>query len=119
MAQAPVVDAAVAKPAQAMEIVDTMLGKMEEIVTALEAVNDTASADAAAAKITQIKAEIDAISAEMEALGELPPDVQEALESKLMEGLIAIAPRLEEVGNKLSSQNFYNSTALIQALNQE
>ena len=119
MAQAPVVDAAVAESAQAMEIVDTMLGKMEEIVTALEAVNDTASADAAAAKITQIKAEIDAISAEMEALGELPPDVQEALESKLMEGLIAIAPRLEEVGNKLSSQNFYNSTALIQALNQE
>ncbi len=118
-AQAPVIDAAVAESAQALEIIDTMLGKMEEIVAILETVNDTASADAAAAKITQIKAEMDAISAELEALGELPPDMQEAAEAKLIEGLMSIAPRLEEAGNKLMEQDFYSSHALIQALGQE
>lgn len=119
MAQAPVVDAAVAESAQALEMIDTMLGKMEEIVAILETVSDTASADAAAAKITQIKAEMDAVSTEMEALGELPPDMQEAAEAKLIQGIMSVAPRLEEVGNKLMEQDFYNSSALIQVLGQE
>ena len=119
MAQAPAEEVVVADSAQAINIIDKLLQKMDEIATVLESVTDTASAEVAATKITQIKADLDALSEEMEALGELPLETQQELENKLMEGVMMIAPRLEAAGSNLSDNDFYNCPALIQAISQE
>ena len=104
--------------ADAEALVDAILVKLEEMVVALESVNDLATADAAAAKIATIKAEVEELTAQGEAMGEPDEATQERLAQKAMTVLFSIAPRIEEAGARIEENNFYGSEALENIINE-
>ena len=116
--EAPVAATVVAPAADAEALVDTILGKLEEMVVVLESVNDRASADAAAEKINAIKVEVEALTAQGEALGEPDEETQERLAQKAMMVLFTIAPRIEEAGARIEENAFYGSEALEAVINE-
>ena len=116
--EAPVTAPVVAPASNAEVIVDQMLAKLVEMVDVLESVEDRATADAAAEKITAIKAEVEALTVQAEALGELDEATQQAIAGKMMGVLFSIAPRIEEAGARIEENAFYGSEALEAVINE-
>jgi hypothetical protein len=117
-AQEAPVAATVAPAAEAEALVDAILGKLEDMVQVLESVNDRATADAAAEKIAAIKAEVEALTAQGEALGEPDEATQERIAAKAMTVIFTIAPRIEEAGARIEENDFYGSEALKNVINE-
>ncbi len=117
-AQEAPVAATVAPAADAEAVVDAILAKLEEMVVVLESVNDRATADAAAEKIAAIKAEVDDLTAQGEALGEPDEATQERIAQKAMTVIFTIAPRIEKAGSRIEEHDFYGSEALKNIINE-
>lgn len=88
------------------------LKNMEAFAAALESAKDKATADAAAAEITRVVANLNAIAAKGDLQSKLNRRDQQALAQMTVDGLQQITPRIKAEAARLQEQNFYGSEAL-------
>ncbi len=110
--------APVASYAEAEAVVDEMIAVLTEVVDVLESVNDQATADAAAAKLTALKDRMMEVQLKAEAMGEPDEATQEKLAEKLLPAMFSLAPRMEAAGTNILENNCFGSAALEAIMNE-
>ena len=93
-----------------------LMNCIKELNDALQGVKDTASADAAAPKVKELVAKMNAVSAENEKLGEPAPEIQAQVEKAIG---AEFQQTMESLGNTLrpiAMNGFYDSAALTEAI---
>lgn len=122
---APAVPAAPPAPAEAAAPADAakfesaarnLMNCIKELNEALQGVKDTATADAAAPKVKELVAKMDAVSAENEKLGEPTPEIQAQVEKAVGAEFEQAMKALGETMRPIAMNGFYDSEALMQAI---
>ena len=117
--------AAPAAPAQAAAPADAatfeaaarnLMGCIKELNAALQGVKDTGSANAAAPKVKELVARMDAVSAENEKLGQPTPEIQAQVEKAIGAEFEQTMKDLGETMRPIAMNGFYDSEALMEAL---
>ena len=85
---------------------------MEDIISSLEKVTDTTSAEEAAAAIQSIKPRAAALQAKLDNLSSADPEIQAALLPQIPAVLMGSAERFEKALSNLQSNNFFNCESL-------
>ena len=93
-----------------------LMNCIKELNDALQGVKDTASADAAAPKVKELVAKMDAVSAENEKLGEPTPEIQAQVEKAIGAEFEQTMKALGETMRPIAMNGFYDSQALMEAL---
>ena len=116
---APPAPAEVAAPADAAKFetaARNLMNCIKELNDALQGVKDTAGADAAAPKVKELVAKMDAVSAENEKLGEPTPEIQAQVEKAVGAEFEQAMKALGETMRPIAMNGFYDSEALMQAI---
>lgn len=116
---APAAPAEAAAPADAATFetaARNLMNCIKELNDALQGVKDTASADAAAPKVKELVAKMDAVSAENEKLGEPTPEIQAQVEKAIGAEFEQTMKALGETMRPIAMNGFYDSQALMEAL---
>lgn len=116
---APAATAEAAAPADAATFeaaARNLMNCIKELNAALQGVKDTASADAAAPKVKELVAKMDAVSAENEKLGEPTPEIQAQVEKAIGAEFEQTMKALGETMRPIAMNGFYDSQALMEAL---
>lgn len=93
-----------------------LMNCIRELDATLQSVKDTASADAAAPKVKELVAKMNAVSAENEKLGEPAPEIQAQVEKAIG---AEFQQTMESLGNTMrpiAMNGFYDSAALTEAI---
>ena len=93
-----------------------LMNCIKELNDALQGVKDTASADAAAPKVKELVAKMDAVSAENEKLGEPSPEIQAQVEKAIGAEFEQTMKALGETMRPIAMNGFYDSQALMEAI---
>ena len=93
-----------------------LMNCIKELNDALQGVKDTASADAAAPKVKELVAKMDAVSAENEKLGEPTPEIHAQVEKAIGAEFEQTMKALGETMRPIAMNGFYDSEALMQAI---
>ena len=115
----PAAPAEAAAPADAAKFeaaARNLMNCIKELNDALQGVKDTASADAAAPKVKELVAKMDAVSAENEKLGEPTPEIQAQVEKAIGAEFEQTMKALGETMRPIAMNGFYDSQALLEAL---
>ena len=116
---APSAPAEAAAPADAAKFeaaARNLMNCIKELNDALQGVKDTAGADAAAPKVKELVAKMDAVSAENEKLGEPSPEIQAQVEKAIGAEFEQTMKALGETMRPIAMNGFYDSQALMEAL---
>ena len=89
---------------------------MEDIISTVENVHDTASADEAAAALQSIKHRANDLQMKMDAISSMDPEIQQAVLPQVIGILFGSAERFEKALKNVQSNNYYNSEALREVL---
>lgn len=101
-------------------LIDEIVAAMNETLSILESVTDTASADAAAAQLVELSGKLEATQASLEAMSEtLDEEAQMMLLQKLFPVIMTVGPRMEAASARIVENNFYGSEALKAVLGSE
>ena len=85
---------------------------MEDIISSLEKVTDTTSAEEAVAVLQSIKPRAAALQAKLDNLSSADPEVQAAVFPQVIAVLMGSAERFEKALSNLQSNNFFNCESL-------
>ncbi len=120
-APAPAAAPAAAPSAAELDaLVEEVIAVMNNSLTILESVTDTASADAAAVKLVELAANLEATQAKLESVGEtLDEESQMMLLQKLFPVIMSVGPRMEAASARIVENDFYGSVALKAVLGSE
>ena len=117
LAQDAPAPAATAVTMDAETAMSEMVSLLEEFATILEGINDKASADAAAEKLGELGNKLQAMQAQAENMPEPDEATQMRIMNTYLPRLMGALGRLEAAAQKLSTNNGYDSEALLNALN--
>lgn len=105
--------AAAPSAAELEALVNEIVTAMNDSVSILESVTDTASADAAAVKLVALAENLEATQGKLEAMGEnLDEESQMMLLQKLFPVIMTVGPRMEAASTRIVENDFYGSEAL-------
>lgn len=85
---------------------------MEDIISSLEKVTDTTSAEEAVTVLQSIKPRAAALQAKLDNLSSADPEIQAALLPQILAVLMGSAERFEKTLSNLQSNNFFNCESL-------
>lgn len=97
---------------EASEIVSEFEAFMNEITEALESVQDSASAEAAASNLMNIKFRAAELQEKMNRVTAADPQIQQALLPRIFGTLMQSAERVEKATNNIESNNYYGCELL-------
>lgn len=100
---------------EAEVLMTEMLTTLDDLSTALEGVTDKASADAAAPKVAELGANVQALQVKSEQMGEPTPELQQEILKRYSKPLEESVGKFLQASMKVGMANFYGSEALSKA----
>lgn len=101
---------------EADALMKSMVTTLGEINTVLGGVKDKPSADAAAAKLKEIKAKMEAMQKSTENMAPPSQEDMQALQQQYMPEIMKVSAELQSISQKLQENKFYGSEELEAAL---
>lgn len=105
---------------EAETLLKDMMSTLSDLTAAMEGVTDKATADAAAPKVAEIAANLQALQSKAEKMGEPSPEVQKEIMEQYSKQLEETVGKFLQASMKVGMANFYGSeslTKVFQAMN--